>query len=226
MPTHKLQALPETKPVPHPVIVDIDCCSMCDGSHKNTDYALYDRGVGICVADGVSMNDLGYALARLACHIAMEALHDGRSASAALRAAGAEVAKFASVVDSPGSGTDLLVARLDCDTLDVAWAGDVGLFALPRATDNNIPLSNLGGKRPYGPLGIGLAPRHGTLALPLDEIDKFAVCTNGAWRSVGVDDIAKFLAEDATSTKIAAHIALTHHTSHGSTAVVARIKSA
>lgn len=225
MTTPKLRTLPETRPAPHPVLVDIGCCSLRGEKWPNKDYALHDNRVGICVADGIGRAPMGDSLARLACHVAMEALRSRRSASAALRAAGAEVAKFASTVDSPGSGTSLLVAKPDGNTLDVAWAGDVGLFALPLEADDNTLLSNLGDGRRYGPLGIGLTPRHGTLVLPLEGIDKIAVCTNGAWRGAGVEGIAEFLAEDVNSAKIAASIAHAHDAHHDSTALVARVRA-
>lgn len=229
----RLQTLPENQPAPNPITLDIDYCSICGGGDRNEDYALHDKVAGICVADGIGGAPLGDAFARLACHIAMAALREGHTASSALRVANAEVAKFATKIDSPGSGTALLVARPDCASLDVAWAGDVGLFALPQSTDGDPqstdgdPIySNLGSERRHGPLGIVPAQRHGTLTLPLEGIDKFAVCTNGAWRSVGVEGMARFLAEDASPTVIATHIALAHRTSHDSTALVAQVEAA
>lgn len=210
-----------------PFEVEAEFCSICGKNSRNEDYALYEQNVGMCVADGIGGAPLGDAVARYACHVAMEALRSGESARNALEEAARSVARFINTVDSPRSGTSLAIARLTEDTLDVAWAGDTAVFVFGHGDDETPPLSSLDNSRfpPCAPLGSRCLEKTASISLPLNDVESVVLCTDGAWRGADLQEIGKLLSEGELPRATAAKIVFGHQSNDDSTALVARIRA-
>lgn len=203
---------------------EIDYFSVSKEKGPNGDYVLYDELAGACVADGISGAPLGDAISRYACHVAMQALRDGYSASAAITSARERVSRFVADVDSPRSGASIVVAHINANRLEAAWAGDTALFVLRQDSGHTLLISSLdlNSFTNIPPLGEERCGEVGSLSLPLDTINALAICTDGAWRSTGSDRIGKLLAQSTTARKTVAQIVFGHHSRDDSTALVAK----
>lgn len=179
-------------------------CSVGRQTGRNDDYALFVPGVGACVADGMGGAPLGDAIARYACHVAMRALCDGGDAVSALGKACDGVEDFIKTVDTPTSGASIMVMELCAPDVKVAWMGDVALFAHIRYGGKVRHVSTLTeGEAHVRPLGISVHDGPGLMTIPMEDVDRAAVCTDGVWRKHGRIGLDRIL-ESAGSTREAA----------------------
>lgn len=192
-----------TRPKPT-VRVEGVSCSVGRQAGRNDDYALFVPGVGACVADGMGGAPLGDAIARYACHVAMRALCDGGDVVGALGKARDGVEEFIRTVDAPSSGASVMVLELCEPDVKVAWMGDVALFAYIRSGDKKRLVSTLTeGEAHMRPLGISVHDGPGIMTIPMEDVDRAAVCTDGVWRKHGRIGLDRIL-ESAGSTREAA----------------------
>ncbi len=208
------------------VAVDIDYCSVGKDGCPNEDYVLLGKRMSACVADGIGGAPLGDAMARCACHAAMQSLKRGESTELAVCAAQNQVMRFIADVDSPNSGTTLMVVALRGRRLEASWAGNTALFVLKRGSCPNEVISSLDtdlfGTVP--PLGKGNSGRIITASENINDVDSIAVCTDGAWRLASRGEIGSLLAKKKTARETAAKIVLGRHSHDDSTAMVARFR--
>jgi serine/threonine protein phosphatase PrpC len=211
---------------PSPFEIEADHCSACGEHPPNEDYVLYEEGTGMCVADGIGGAPLGDAAARYACHIAMDAMRRGLSTREAVETAREGVASFANTIDSPGSGTSLVVARINGDELEASWAGNAAIFVASHAEDEPSLLTSLECKQPRSdtPLCGGSRACPGRLSLTLQGDEVLAICTDGTWRAAGKEGIGRVLLGDASPREMAARLVLVNQSRDDSTALIARIR--
>ncbi|MBR3315921.1 MAG: protein phosphatase 2C domain-containing protein [Atopobiaceae bacterium] len=203
-------------------LFEADYCSACGLSGHNEDYALVDSEVGVCVADGVGGAPLGDAVSRLLCHTVMGALRDGCSAEEALEVGRCRLKSFLRTVDSPRSGASVMVLRCDAENYEVAWLGDVALFALGKGEQEPqlITSFDLAGDESSHAVNVRSNERPMTAFFPKDDICRFALCTDGVWRDVSSDEIASLLKRDISVREAAARLVLRDTVRDDSTAVV------
>ena len=208
-----------------PFEIEAEYCSTCGNSLPNEDYVLFERDVGMCVADGIGGAPLGDAVARYACHIAMSVLREGGTTYEAVRCAGKQVKRFVTAVDSPRSGASLVVARIDRDKLEASWAGNAAVFLLNRGEDETSLMTNLEHTqlKTTVPLCGTSQARVGRLSTMLEDGDTIVLCTDGTWRCVGNETIGKLMSEGTSPREIAARLVLGHQSDDDSTALVARV---
>ncbi len=207
-----------------PFEIEAEQCSVCGRSSPNEDYALFERNVGMCVADGIGGAPLGDAVARYACHVAMDILREGGTAYEAVDGAGKSVRRFVTTVDSPGSGASLVVARVDGDTLDAAWAGDAAIFMLGDAGDDSHVVTNLQCEQPGHaiPLCGGPHAQPGRITKALSDGEAIVLCTDGTWRCTDKSTIGNLMVGNASPREMAARLVFGHQSDDDSTALVAR----
>ncbi|MDO4805723.1 MAG: protein phosphatase 2C domain-containing protein [Coriobacteriales bacterium] len=217
----KLDVMGETH---NPIAIDIDYCSVGKDGRPNEDYVLLGEKMYACVADGIGGAPLGDAVARYACHAAMRVLKRNGSTELAVVAAQDQVMRFVSDIDSLRSGTSLVVIALRGKKLEASWAGDTALFVLKRGREPHEVVSSLDadlfGTTP--PLGKSNDGRMVTVSDSIDDVDCIAVCTDGAWRATGREEIGRLLATEITARETAAKIVLGRPSRDDSTALVAR----
>lgn len=199
---------------------EIGVCSVGRRQGANADYVCSEPHVGTCVADGMGGAPYGDFLARFACHVAMTCLREGGSARDALQVALRDVQDLTDTIDSPKSGTTLMVARFASRCLQVAWMGDTACFVLTRGTSGAVLTSTL----EACPLHEGV----GGVMIDADAIACFAICTDGAWRMTRGDAMAALLSECAaadgpSAKKAAARLAFGGEGCDDATAVVVRL---
>ena len=206
---------------------DMDYCSVGGGGRPNEDYALFEEGLGACVADGVGGAPLGATVARLACHAAMRALREGHSAKAAVLAAQEAVLRLVDEVESPRSGTSLVVARIGKAGIGLSWAGDAAAFVYRREGDGRSFVSTLDTRHFASVPPLGRCNRCQAESLDVDSevFESMAVCTDGLWRIVGGDEIAILLSADESARATASHIVFGRRLRDDATALVVRSRS-
>ena len=211
-----------------PLKVEAEHCSVCGRRPPNEDYVLFERNIGMCIADGIGGAPLGDAVARYACHIAMESLRNGSSPYEAVKQAGECVRRFVTIVDSPGSGASIVVARLNGNILEASWAGDSAIFVPTHKADGPSITSSLERNQPSSsmPLCGKTQPEPGSLFELLAKGDTVVMCTDGVWKSAGPETIARLMLEDGTPREIAARLVLGHQPEDDSTVLVARMQLA
>lgn len=167
-----------------------EICTTKGSRERNEDYALLDVQYGACIADGVGGAPLGDALARLACHTAMNAMRQGLSATEAGRKASAAVGTFIEQVDSPTSGTGLMVVRLELPYVELAWYGDLAYFLCRGSGNNGSARTNLndGACLVREALNItGGCERFETVKV--ERGDMLIACTDGVWRDTPLERV-------------------------------------
>lgn len=207
-----------------PFEIEAAQCSVCGRNSPNEDFALFERNVGMCVADGIGGAPLGDAAARYACHVAMGILREGGTAYEAVDGAGESVRRFVTTIDSPGSGASLVVARVDGDSLDAAWAGDAAIFMLGDTGDNPPIMSNLQCDQPESAIPLCGGPRAqpGRITKALTDGESIVLCTDGTWRSVDRNTIGTLMLEGTSPREMVAQLVFGHQSDDDSTALVAR----
>ena len=197
-----------------------DICSVAGSRRRNDDYGLFDSSVGGCLADGIGSFPMGDALARYACHIALDAMKSGLDAEGSLMRAHQQVADFVNVADSPGSGAALTVLKKTNAGLELSWLGDVACFLLRKGSAHieslaephrmGSRLTRYVGQTMCEPSKTKLSVRHG---------DKIVLCTDGVWDELTQSDIQRALDESETPREACARLVLDRQANDNATAL-------
>lgn len=172
------------------------------------------------MADGIGSFPMGDALARYACHIALDAMKSGLDAEGSLMRAQQQVAAFVNVADSPGSGAALTVMKKTGDGLELSWLGDVACFLLRKdsthleslATPHRMgnQLTRYVGQTMYEPGKMKTSVSHG---------DKIVLCTDGVWDELTQSDIRRALDESMTPREACAKLVFDRQANDNATAL-------
>lgn len=180
---------------------------------QNDDFAGFGRSREIfAVADGIGGAPRGDVAATVAVNAAIEAFEKGDSLANALISANAAVMQTCEWLDSPETGSTLLLAaRDDSDRgrIDFAWAGDSTAFLLHDGALSLItePDRHPGGNALTSAVGYLPDPTPRTTSSRIEQGDRFLMCTDGVWETLDPARLAELLSEGDNAPWIAETIA-------------------
>ena len=183
---------------------------------KNDDYVLFEPNIGGCVADGFGGAPMGDAMARLACHAAMEGLSHGLSPVESANRARVEVEKFIGATKSFKSGTTLVVAAPHKDSLVVAWYGDTAFFYQQREERSEL-VTNLESCSVSSSIGIN-RKRPDSVEIALGG-GTLAICTDGIWKKSDQNEISQTIEQAACTRELAISLTYLHDNDDNATAL-------
>lgn len=198
-----------------------DMCSVKGDKVYNEDYALISPPYGACLADGMGGEQMGEAVARCACKVAMRGLAGGQSAAVSLAKAQAYSRELVENLDCGRSGAALTVVRCDGKNAEVAWAGDVQCMRL--SCENGlleaITTPDRGRRGLTNALGKN-AIEVNTATCRLSAGDRLLICSDGVWEYVDPAVVRQHLMEADSPLEAAALLTMGRRCPDDATAVV------
>ena len=204
-----------------PLIITGDFCSVKGAKYNNEDYAIVKPSFGACLADGMGGEQMGEAVARCACTVAMKALVRGNTAVQALERSQAYSKELVDNLDCGRSGAAVTAVRLDGDEAEVAWAGDVLCmhFSAQDESLHAVTKPDRGRRGLTNALG-GNTVVVNTARCTLGSGDRLLLCSDGVWEIVAEDEVKKTLAEAHSPLEAAVTLTMGRGCTDDATAVV------
>ena len=198
-----------------------DMCSIKGAKDVNEDYALILPPYGACLADGMGGEQMGEAVARCACKVAMKAMAEGFSASESLERAQAYSRELVDNLDCGRSGAALTVVRYGDGNIEVAWAGDVECMRLSSESGllQTVTKPDRGRRGLTNALG-GSRMVVNTADCMLDPGDRILLCSDGVWENINLPEIRDSLANAKSPLEAAVVLTIGHKFADDATAVV------
>lgn len=174
---------------------------------KNDDSAVLSNIIdAYAIADGIGGAPYGDAASRSACVAAVRACECGDSAEQAFYCGNTAAIKETTVyLDSPDSGTTLVVMKIESGSLSCAYVGDTAVYLVRNGVINRLTYSGRIGNSNVLESAAGytehLDCHHA--GETLEENDVIIACTDGVWATLDSSDMANI----SDSSKPAASIA-------------------
>ena len=204
-----------------PLIITGDVCSVKGAKYNNEDYALVEPSLGACLADGMGGEQMGEAVARCACNVAMRALAGGDSAAKALERSQAFSRELVDNLDCGRSGAAVTAVRLNGDEVEIAWAGDVLCMHFSACENclNTVTKPDRTKRGLTNALG-GEATVVNTASCALSPGDRLLLCSDGVWECVDTEEVRKTLADAHSPLEAAVSLTMGRRCTDDATAVV------